>query len=250
MTRFSLFQVVSAYTNSGMSLVDQSMIPFQKAYLMIVFMIFLILAGNTAFVSLSVNLFRTHFPYLFSLSADFVRNKSCFITSMLTRFFAKACVSWCEYLHGLSASTFSNHCPSSWCISKIVRKTSRLHETLQFLLAHPRRCFVYLFPSHQTWFLLTIVLGLTWVVYFPFALLDDKPDYFLYRLTDWFFFLVLDIGNPVLDQIPTGVRVIDGLIQATCVRAAGFATVPLLALAPAVKFVCIFPWYMAAKFFL
>lgn len=34
-----------------MSLVDQSMIPFQTAYPMIVFMIFLILAGNTAFVS-------------------------------------------------------------------------------------------------------------------------------------------------------------------------------------------------------
>lgn len=51
--RFSLFQVVSAYTNTGMSLVDQSMIPFQTAYPMILFMIFLILAGNTGFVSSS-----------------------------------------------------------------------------------------------------------------------------------------------------------------------------------------------------
>ena len=49
-SRFSAFQVVSAYTNSGMSLVDQSMIPFRTAYLMIVVMIFLILAGNTCFV--------------------------------------------------------------------------------------------------------------------------------------------------------------------------------------------------------
>jgi Trk-type K+ transport system membrane component len=32
---FALFQVVSAFSNTGMSLVDQSMIPFQKAYLMI-----------------------------------------------------------------------------------------------------------------------------------------------------------------------------------------------------------------------
>jgi hypothetical protein len=30
--RFSLFQVVSAYTNTGTSLVDQSMVPFQTAY--------------------------------------------------------------------------------------------------------------------------------------------------------------------------------------------------------------------------
>lgn len=34
-----------------MSLVDQSMTPFQQAYPMIVFLIFPILAGNTAFVS-------------------------------------------------------------------------------------------------------------------------------------------------------------------------------------------------------
>jgi Trk-type K+ transport system membrane component len=32
---FALFQVVSAFSNTGMSLVDLSMIPFQRAYLMI-----------------------------------------------------------------------------------------------------------------------------------------------------------------------------------------------------------------------
>lgn len=51
--RFSAFQVVSAYTNTGTSLQDQSMVPFQRAYLMIFIIIFLILAGNTAFVSTS-----------------------------------------------------------------------------------------------------------------------------------------------------------------------------------------------------
>lgn len=49
--RFSLFQVVSAYTNTGLSLVDQSMVPFQTAYPMIFFMIFLVVIGNTGFVS-------------------------------------------------------------------------------------------------------------------------------------------------------------------------------------------------------
>lgn len=49
--RFSLFQVVSAYTNTGTSLVDESMLPFQKAYLMIIVLMLLILAGNTSFVS-------------------------------------------------------------------------------------------------------------------------------------------------------------------------------------------------------
>ncbi|PPQ64955.1 hypothetical protein CVT26_015675 [Gymnopilus dilepis] len=46
---FSAFQVVSAYTNTGTSLVDESMVPFQEAYPMIFAMIFLILAGNTCF---------------------------------------------------------------------------------------------------------------------------------------------------------------------------------------------------------
>ena len=48
---FAAFQTVSAYTNTGMSLVDQSMVPFQKAYPMIFVMAFLILAGNMAYVS-------------------------------------------------------------------------------------------------------------------------------------------------------------------------------------------------------
>jgi Trk-type K+ transport system membrane component len=50
--RFSLFQAVSAYTNTGTSLVDQSMLPFQQAYPTILVLIFLILAGNTCFVRL------------------------------------------------------------------------------------------------------------------------------------------------------------------------------------------------------
>lgn len=54
--------------------------------------------------------------------------------------------------------------------------------------------------------------------------------------TDWFFFEILDLSNPAITSIPTGVRVIIGLLQATAVRAAGFGTVSLSALAPAVKY--------------
>ncbi|KAJ7503005.1 cation transport protein-domain-containing protein [Mycena galericulata] len=140
-------------TNTGMSLVDQSMVPFQRAYPTIVFMVLLVLAGNTAFVN-----------------------------GLLRIFFL-------------------------W--------SSRANETLHFLLDHPRRCFIYLFPSHQTWFLLTVVLTL--------------------NLTDWFCFMVLDIGNPAIEAIPLNVRFIIGLLQAIAVRAAGFATVSLSALAPGVK---------------
>ncbi|KAJ3993863.1 cation transport protein-domain-containing protein [Lentinula boryana] len=168
-TWFSLFQTVSAYTNTGTSLVDTSMVPFQKAYPVIVFMVFLILAGNTAF------------PIF------------------------------------LRASIF--------ILSKIVPRTSRLHETLQFLLDHPRRCFIYLFPSHQTWFLLTIVVAL--------------------NVTDWLSFMVLDIGTPAIEAIPVGVRLIIGVLQAVAVRAAGFGTVTLSALAPAVKVLYVIMMYIS-----
>ncbi|KAH9942175.1 cation transport protein-domain-containing protein [Epithele typhae] len=167
-TWYSLFQVVSSYTNTGMSLVDTSMVPFQTAYPMIFAMILLILAGNTAFVSPLVR---------------------------------------------------------SWILSKIVPRKSRLAETLQFLLDHPRRCFVYLFPSHQTWFLFTVLVFL--------------------NFTDWFFFLVLDIGNPAMDSIPLGTRFAIGLLQASAVRAAGFGTVSLSVLAPAVKVLYVLMMYVS-----
>ncbi|KAI9441617.1 cation transport protein-domain-containing protein, partial [Lactarius indigo] len=180
---FSLFQVVSAYTNAGMSLVDQSMLPFQRAYPMIFVMMFVIFAGNTAFVTCD------------SRCASLLR-----IFDLLSRV-------------------------NRWILTKLVPRNSQLYETLHFLLDHPRRCFIYLFPSHQTWFLLTILIIMT--------------------TTDWFFFLILDLGNPVIESIPAGVRVIDGLFQATAVRAAGFAIVTLSALAPAVKVLYVIMMYIS-----
>lgn len=50
----------------------------------------------------------------------------------------------------------------------------------------------------------------------------------------------MDIGDPVTESIPIGTRFAIGLLQACAVRAAGFATVALSELAPAVKYV-VFP---------
>ncbi|QRV98028.1 potassium/sodium transporter [Ceratobasidium sp. AG-Ba] len=166
-TWFAMFQVVSAYTNAGMSLIDQSMVPFQTAYPMIVVMFILILAGNTAF-------------------------------PICLRFVI-------------------------WLMSKCVGR--RMHETLSFLLDHPRRCFIYLFPSHQTWFLFIVLLSMI--------------------ITDWVSFMVLDIGNEVVEAVPLGTRFAIGLLQASAVRAAGFATISLSALAPAVKVLYVTMMYIA-----
>ncbi|KAF8435126.1 cation transport protein-domain-containing protein [Boletus edulis BED1] len=170
---FSIFQVVSAYTNTGFSLVDQSMIPFQTAYPMILFMIFLIVAGNTGFVSVSL-------------------------------------LSKCRF---------------SWTIAKLIPTKSRLYETLHFLLDHPRRCFVYLFPAHQTWFLLSVLV--------------------LLNSIDFFCFMVLNIGIPEIESIPFGTRFAVGLLQATDVRASGFNIVPVAAMAPAVKVMYVIMMYIS-----
>ena len=50
LSRFSLYQVVSAFSNTGLSLVDQSVVPFQRAYPMVVALTILIIAGNTGYV--------------------------------------------------------------------------------------------------------------------------------------------------------------------------------------------------------
>ncbi|KAE8259324.1 hypothetical protein A4X13_0g1092 [Tilletia indica] len=169
-TWFWVFNVVSAYSNTGMSLIDTSMIQMADAYLMLIPMAFLILAGNTGF------------PILF-------------------RFFI-------------------------WSFSKMVPNGSRTFETLRFLLDHPRRCFVYLFPSNETWWLVGALIILNG--------------------TDWVAFLVLDIGNAVIEAIPVPQRIFDGLFQATAVRAAGFQVVGMLGLAPAVLVLYVTMMYVSA----
>ncbi|CUA74180.1 Low-affinity potassium transport protein [Saccharomyces cerevisiae S288c] [Rhizoctonia solani] len=57
--------------------------------------------------------------------------------------------------------------------------------------------------------------------------------------------MVLDIGNDVLEAIPVGTRIAIGLLQASAVRAAGFATVSISALAPAVKVLYVTMMYVA-----
>ncbi|WVF70581.1 hypothetical protein IAT40_005373 [Kwoniella sp. CBS 6097] len=161
---FAFFQSVSAFTNTGMSLCDMSMIPFQKAYLMIVVVMLLIFAGNTAF-------------------------------------------------------------PILWLIYKLVPNSSRVSESLKFLLDHPRRCFVYLFPSTQTWVLCLVMLSLT--------------------LIDWVSFLVLDIGTPAIESLPVHTRVAAGFLQSAAVRSAGFGIVPLGSLAPAVKVLYVIMMYIS-----
>ncbi|THH30596.1 hypothetical protein EUX98_g3612 [Antrodiella citrinella] len=166
---FSLFQVVGAWSNTGMSLVDQNLEPFQNAYPMLVVLIFLVMAGNTAF------------PILFRFTC--------------------------------------------WLLRKAFTLRTSTGESLLFLLHHPRRCFINLFPARQTWLLLIIVAALTLV-----TMIGD---------------LVLNIGNPVMDAIPVGRRILLALVQSAATRSAGFQPFPLSDQYPAALVLYVITMYIA-----
>ena len=139
-----IFNGASAFNNSGMSLLDLNMIPFQDSYYVLVTMGLLILAGNTAY------------PIFLRLVV--------------------------------------------WGLSKILAVATEetdfheLKETLQFIMDYPRRVYTNLFPRRQTW----------WLV-FMLVLLNS---------VDWVAFELLNIGNPAVESLSKGSRVIDGLFQA------------------------------------
>ncbi|TIA73200.1 hypothetical protein E3P92_00492 [Wallemia ichthyophaga] len=175
---FTAFNTISAYSNTGMSLVDSSLQRFQQAYGMYLPMSFLILIGNTCF-------------------------------PIVLRFII-------------------------WLGTKVVKKDSHEYQGLHFLLDHPRRSFLYLFPSHQTYFLLSMVVIMV--------------------VTDWVCFLLLDIGTPSIEQIPIGTRFACGFMQSTAVRAAGFNIVNLADLSPSVQilymimmFVSVYPIALSVR---
>ncbi|KAK7429080.1 hypothetical protein QQZ08_004295 [Neonectria magnoliae] len=144
-----IFNGVSAFNNSGMSLLDASMVPFQRSYFVVVTMGLMILAGHTAF-------------------------------PILLRF-----ILWSQLM-----------------ILRPVIRGSDLVESLHFLLDHPRRVYVYLWPRKTTRWLLFMLI--------------------LLNSINWVGFVLFGLGNPDIESIPTGPRVLAGLFQALSVRFGGF----------------------------
>jgi len=139
-----IFNGASAFNNSGMSLLDANMIPFETSYFVLITMGLMILAGNTAY------------PIFLRLII--------------------------------------------WSLLKILTSTTdergmeELKETLTFILKYPRRVYTNLFPSRPTYWLLFMLI--------------------LLNSVDWASFELLNLGNPVVESIPRGARVLDGLFQA------------------------------------
>lgn len=101
-----------------------------------------------------------------------------------------------------------------WVLYKMWPSSSPVKEEFLFLLDHPRRCFTLLFPGSATWWLFAVLVGL--------------------NSLDLVLFIVLDLGNPAVTDIPVGYRIITGLFQAFCTRTAGFTAVNIGALHSAI----------------
>ncbi|KAM0746440.1 TrkH-domain-containing protein [Meredithblackwellia eburnea MCA 4105] len=158
-TWFAAFQVYSVFHNVGLSLVDASMIPFQRTWGFLLLLVCLVTAGNS------------YFPVLIRLII--------------------------------------------WIMSKVVKKNGKNHETLTFLLDHPRRCFTYLFPAYQTWFLVFIL--------------------FMMDVVGVASFMLLNIGIPAVDNLPLGTRIAGSMFQSIMVHSGGFASIGWAVMSPAVQ---------------
>lgn len=121
-----------------------------------------------------------------------------------------------------------------WLCAKCTPRGSATWEELKFLLDHPRRCFTLLFPSKANWWLFWILIGLNGI--------------------DLIFFIILDLNDPTVTDLPPGFRFLGGLFQAASTRTAGFAVVNIADLHPAIQvsymvmmYISIFPIAMSMR---
>ncbi|EMR10216.1 hypothetical protein PNEG_01488 [Pneumocystis murina B123] len=113
-----------------------------------------------------------------------------------------------------------------WLITFILPKDSLHKESLHFLLDHPRRCFILLFPSKVTMWLFALLVMLS--------------------ITDAILFMVLDFNNPSLAEIgPIYLKILNSLFQSFSTRTAGFTVVNLLTLHTAVLVSYMFMMYIS-----
>ncbi|EXJ55136.1 hypothetical protein A1O7_08061 [Cladophialophora yegresii CBS 114405] len=119
-----------------------------------------------------------------------------------------------------------------WTFSKVMPEHSasadwqRRRRTVQFCLDHPRRVYTNLFPSAATWWLVASVVVLNAI--------------------DWIAFELLNIGNEVVDSLPTGFRIVAGLFQAFAVRSGGFYIVSISGLRSGLLVLYVLMMYLSA----
>lgn len=101
-----------------------------------------------------------------------------------------------------------------WIMQQLSDPRRELHESVTFLLEHPRRCFTLLFPSGPTWWLFFVIIILNGI--------------------DLFLYVVLDLSNKNFDHLDASNFVTSGIFQSAATRTSGLGVVDLNTLHPAV----------------
>lgn len=112
-----------------------------------------------------------------------------------------------------------------WIMWVASPRSSSLRDPLRFLLDHPRRCYTLLFPGKTTWILFGIVFVLNFV--------------------DVLLIILLDLHNPVVNELAPGPRILAALFQAASARHTGTATFNLSQVSPAVQFSLVVMMYIS-----
>lgn len=119
-----------------------------------------------------------------------------------------------------------------WIMKNCISKSSESEvwierrQVLSFILEHPRRVYTNLFPSGPTWWLVLTLVVLNGI--------------------DWIAFVILNLGNPIIESIPARFKWLDGLFQAFAVRAGGFYVVPISGLYPGTLILYVLMMYVSA----
>ncbi|KAH7303015.1 cation transport protein-domain-containing protein [Stachybotrys elegans] len=112
-----------------------------------------------------------------------------------------------------------------WTFYKLLPKNSGFRAPLAFLLEHPRRCCMLLFPSRPTWILFGILFALNFV--------------------DILLLIVLDLNNPTVTELPLAQRILAAIFQAASSRHTGTSTFSLADLNPAAQFSLLVMMYIS-----
>ena len=112
-----------------------------------------------------------------------------------------------------------------WLLYKLSPTNSSTRSTLRFLLDHPRRCYMLLFPSRPTRILCVILFAMNFI--------------------DVLLIIVLDLDNPAVTDLPMGPRILSALFQAASSRHTGTSTLNLALVNPAVQFSLLVMMYIA-----
>lgn len=112
-----------------------------------------------------------------------------------------------------------------WICRKFSSPLTMRHQSLSFLLDHPRRCFTMLFPGPASLWLFIALWSIS--------------------LSYWILFIILDINRDQFAYMGKGYVVVNGFFQAITSRTAGLASFSMGIMNPCIQMLTVIVMYIA-----